>query len=215
MAAGYFVWQRREARPRHRGITDEQSRDVFVLRDAVGEVLVKPSKGSMSGTRTSVSRFEEAHGRGSGRIRIGTFEMSLPSVGDRATLGHEYDEWVLLPAVTVFVAGEATDAGGGGELVRNPVGADDLVVSTRSEDELVGATAQGMRTNQLLGIGAGVLGRPAGARADDRLRVPRPPRTRAVRCGHGVPDRPPAGAAGARGAGQPPGPDDVARHRGG
>jgi len=138
-------------------VTDEQSNDVFVLRDADGEVLVKPSKGSMSGTRKSVSRFEESDGRGSGRLKIGGFEMSLPTTADGDTLGYEYDEWVLLPDVRVFVAGEATDTGGGELVVRNPRGGDNLMVTTRSEDEVIDAASSGVNRNLLFAAGTAAL----------------------------------------------------------
>lgn len=137
-------------------VTNEQSRDPFLVRDADGEVLVRPSKGSMSGTRKSVSRFEDKRERSSSRIKVGSFELALPSEGDGDTLGYEYEEWVLLPGLHVFVKGEATDVSG--ELVvRNPKGAENLVVSTKSEDELIDAAVSTSRRNTLFAAGSAAL----------------------------------------------------------
>ena len=119
-------------------VTSQTSSTPFVLRDGTGEVLVEAS-GGVDGARKSLSEFREGR-RG----------------GGRDTIGFEHEEWVLEPGTRLFVAGEVSDDGGVLTL-RKPVKGD-LVVTTRSEEQLLDSAAGSART-------AGIVAKVAGAAA--------------------------------------------------
>ena len=111
-------------------VTSETSSSPFVLRDATGEVLVEAA-GGVDGARKSLSEFREGR-RG----------------GARDTIGFEHEEWVLEPGTRLFVTGEVSDAGGV-LTIRKPAKGD-LVVTTRSEDQLLESAAGSVRTSGIV-----------------------------------------------------------------
>ncbi|MDT9591870.1 GIDE domain-containing protein [Nocardioides zeae] len=138
-------------------VVDNRTREPFVLRDAAGTITVVPVDG-VKHAHKSASEFRDRQSADRGTdIRLGSFSMSLPS-GNRGggTLGHEYEEWVLTPGTSVFVSGEAVCRNGQLEL-RAPEGGR-LLVSTRSEAELLDKSRSDHRRNQLLGLGCLALG---------------------------------------------------------
>jgi hypothetical protein len=153
---------RRKVTTREEEMSDERSSEAFALRDASGEVAVLPRGASFKALTKKVSRFEEARdGDDRTRLQIGSFSLDLPSGSrDGDTLGYEYEEWVISPGTRLFVHGEASDADGG-LVVRAPAGDGDLVVSQRSEEELLAKHASTIRTTTILltlsSVGAAVL----------------------------------------------------------
>ena len=107
-------------------VTSESSESAFVLRDATGEVLVEPTSG-VDGARRTVSEFREGR-RG----------------GGRDTIGFEHEEWVLEPGTRLFVRGEVSERDG--RLVVGEPSTGDLVVTTRSEEQLLASAAGSART---------------------------------------------------------------------
>lgn len=107
-------------------VTSESSESAFVLRDATGEVLVEPTSG-VDGARRTVSEFREGR-RG----------------GGRDTIGFEHEEWVLEPGTRLFVRGEVSERDG--RLVVGEPEKGDLVVTTRSEEQLLESAAGSART---------------------------------------------------------------------
>ncbi|MBU2072938.1 MAG: E3 ubiquitin ligase family protein [Actinobacteria bacterium] len=116
-------------------VTSETSSTPFVLRDGTGEVLVEAS-GGVDGARKSLSEFREGR-RG----------------GGRDTIGFEHEEWVLEPGTRLFVAGEVSDDGGVLTLRKPAKG--DLVVTTRSEEQLLDSAAGSARTASIVAKVAG------------------------------------------------------------
>ena len=106
-------------------VTSETSSSPFVLRDATGEVLVEALADVDGG------QFREGR-RG----------------GARDTIGFEHEEWVLEPGTRLFVTGEVSDAGGV-LTIRKPAKGD-LVVTTRSEDQLLESAAGSVRTSGIV-----------------------------------------------------------------
>ncbi|MGV3564529.1 MAG: GIDE domain-containing protein [Nocardioides sp.] len=104
-------------------VADECSDAPFVLSDGSGEVLVHPA--------VAVDGATKGH--------------TLTRRGDGGdTLGYTLEEWLLPAGTTVFVAGEAAERGGRIE-IGAPEGRD-MVLSTRSETELLRAAAGSART---------------------------------------------------------------------
>jgi hypothetical protein len=127
---------RRQTRESEEQLNDDQTRDPFLVRDIEGDIVVVPTTNVQS-ARKSVSEFRDHHSARQGaQIKVGSFQISLQSGGDD-TIGYEYEEWVLTPETRVFVCGEATDRGG--ELqIGEPEGPYDLVITTKSEQEMLG-----------------------------------------------------------------------------
>lgn len=119
-------------------VTDEASETPFVLRDGTGEIRVEPSV-AVEGARKSLSEFREGR-RG----------------GGRDTIGFEHEEWVLEPGTRLFVSGEVCDEGG--VLVVRAPAKGDLLITTRSEEQLLESAAGSARI-------AGIVSRVAAGAA--------------------------------------------------
>lgn len=147
----------RRTRNKEQVVTDNQTKDPFLLRDEHGEIILIPTA-RVHGPRKAVSEFRPSGHRDSDRtgISLGSFSLSLPGSSNGETLGYEYEEWVLLPETRIFVAGEATDRGGELE-VRGPKGEDKMLISTKSEDAILDAHADEAKKYALVAV-LGVVG---------------------------------------------------------
>jgi hypothetical protein len=117
-------------------MTDHHSSQAFFVVDETGRIPVVPGKG-VQGARKVLSEFRQAGPRGgSSTLELGSLKLSIPSGNRGGTLGYEYEEWVLAQGVPLFVCGEAVDRGGRLS-VREPEGSDRLLITTKSEEELV------------------------------------------------------------------------------
>jgi hypothetical protein len=121
---------KRVTRNREETESDHTTETPFVVRDATGEVVVVPSR-AVDCAEQTVDDFVRA-----GLERHGSF-------GNRGrTIGRKRCEWLLRPGTRVFVHGEAVDRAG--ELVVvEPKGTDKLLVTTRSEAEVLDKAASG------------------------------------------------------------------------
>jgi hypothetical protein len=77
--------------------------------------------------------------------------------GRPGRVGLHHAEWVVAPGTEVTVVGAAT-RGRDGVVVGEPEGADRLIVTTRSRDEVVRASASSARGLRVAAAGAAVLG---------------------------------------------------------
>lgn len=136
-------------------VADNHSTQAFFVVDETGRIPVVPGK-SVSGARKVLSEFRPAGREDSAtRLELGSFKVSLPSSRQGGTLGYEYEEWVLPERVQVFVCGEAVDRGGRLS-VREPEGADELVITTRSEEDLLAGTEKQFRLGVAVAVAAAV-----------------------------------------------------------
>ena len=110
----------------------------FVVHDASGEVVVVPSTG-VDCAEQSLDDFKQAGPR-----------------EPRGTVGRKRCEWLLRPGTLVFVHGEAVDQAGS-LVILEPEGKDKLLVSTRSETEVLASAASGQKWMRLGGIAAAVV----------------------------------------------------------
>jgi E3 Ubiquitin ligase len=139
----------RRTRTRHETVAKHASTDPFYVEDSTGRTLViAPDR--IDKVRKVQDRWEEADPRANRtELSVGKFSMSIPKGGDRS-LGYKYEEWALKPGDRIYVLGEATDVDG--ELaIREPQGKGELLVSTRSEEQLIASTK---RQSKLLTWGA-------------------------------------------------------------
>jgi hypothetical protein len=124
----------RRTRRKEEVVVDNASKQSFRLRDESGEITLVPTA-RVNGPRKVASEFRQDEGGRGTKVQLGRFSMTLPTSGDR-TIGYEYEEWVLQPDTQIFVSGEAFDDRGELE-VRGPQGPDKMLISTRSEEELI------------------------------------------------------------------------------
>jgi len=125
-------------------VTSETSDAPFLLRDETGEILVRPG-GAVDGVRKALGEFRKTEA--SGRRR-------------EDTIGYEHEEWVLEAGTRLYAVGEVADEEGT-LVLRNPPGGT-LLLSTRTEEELLADAAGSARNLRVL---AGVIGVVAAALA--------------------------------------------------
>jgi hypothetical protein len=143
---------RRQRTTRTETVAELASSAPFRLRDSSGLVLVDPAGVVPDRPEQVVNRFE-SRPPGAGGFDVSLFGITLSSNGGDSTLGYEYEEWVVRPGRRLYVLGEASDRSG--RLVVGKPSKGPYVVSTRSEEELVGHA----RTRQrLAAIGSAVAG---------------------------------------------------------
>lgn len=142
---------RRRVEKRKEKVANNRSRDAFVVRDDHGEVVVVPTH-NVQQARKAVSEFRpEAQGNASTQLSLGSFSLSLPAADRGGTVGYQYDEWVLTPGTRVFVSGEAVDRDGRLE-IRAPQD-DRILITTRSEDEVLADKGQEAKMSTFSGYG--------------------------------------------------------------
>lgn len=114
---------------RTRQVSDDHSSSPFVLTDDSGSVAVDPRDGR-------IDRPEKARDEFQDRPREGLLKELV--FGSR-TIGYQHEEWLIAPGTALFVNGVAVQRADGSALARPPSGGD-LIVSTRSEEELLAAS---------------------------------------------------------------------------
>lgn len=148
---------KRTTRTREEVVAQNTSERPFLLRDPAGTISVLPSR-PIDGATKTLSEFREPTTHDTATtVRMGPLEIDLGG-GDN-TLGFEYEEWVLTPGTKVFVHGEATDAGGELAIVE-PAGKAKLVISTKSETQLLETAekeAAGLRMATFVGLGIAMV----------------------------------------------------------
>ena len=112
----------------------------FAVRDATGPVAVNPDGANVdrpsacSTASTPMWRTRRRRCRAGWRASSSSF---LRSGSQSGTLGFEYEEWVIRPGARLYVHGEVSDASGRVAFAKPSEGR--YVISTRSEEEIVGA----------------------------------------------------------------------------
>ncbi len=118
----------------------------FYVDDGTGQIKVEPGRAEFIPAKI-LSRFE-SHSDPGGRIEIGHFSFDVPSGfdgdHDRRTLGYLFEETAIQPGRDVYVLGEVSDAGG--EIsIRHPSGEGRFIISSKSEEELMGSARSAMK----------------------------------------------------------------------
>lgn len=127
---------RRQESEQTRVTTDESSHDPFVLRDADGDITIIPTTDVLHATKTlTESRDAEQQ-----TVTFSRIEYKVPvRAHDGEILGRSFEEWTLAPGTRIFVAGEAADRRGELAVTSARDSKNDLVISTRDEEDEVGA----------------------------------------------------------------------------
>ncbi|MBI2567042.1 MAG: E3 ubiquitin ligase family protein [Candidatus Schekmanbacteria bacterium] len=130
----------------------------FAVDDGTGRITVDAA-GAKLVTEKALSTFEpgEAHG---GVLRLGSFSLSLGGLSfgsGRRTLGYRYEEDVIPVGRPVYVLGEATDRNGSLRICR-PADSGKMIVSVKSEEELVRGAQRTMTWLMISAIASAALG---------------------------------------------------------
>ncbi len=118
----------------------------FKLVDATGSVEIDPEGATVTGQRT-FSQYQQ--GEGGGTVTFGRFSVNLAGMlgggGGRRTLGYKYEETSIPLDATLYVLGEANDAGGRLKVGKPSKKGARFIVSTKSEEQLVAEARKSSR----------------------------------------------------------------------
>jgi hypothetical protein len=121
----------RERVEREETVSDITSSAPFVVADGSGRVAVSPEGAEVDSPERIVDRFEPQ----TEAPRESFLGGLLRGGDDSGTLGFHYREWILRPGARLYVHGAVSDATGRLAFAKDGR----YVVSTRSEEELVGS----------------------------------------------------------------------------
>lgn len=132
---------KRRTEARDETVAEQRSDQPFGVADAGGTTTVEPGPAGVDGARQVLDEYDDAPGPG-------------------GTLGHRRQEWVLTAGTPVFVSGEAYD-GPSGLVVGAPTQRGDrYVLTTRSQEQVLTATAASdrrLRIAAAVSAGLGVV----------------------------------------------------------
>lgn len=137
---------------REETVSDITSAAPFAVTDGTGQILVAPEGADVDAPERVVDRFEQQVGDGGpGGLLAGVLTGVLRSGSQSGTLGFRYEEWIIRPGARLYVHGEVADGTGRLTFAKPQKGR--FVISTRSEEEIVGDAQRYARWSA---IGAGV-----------------------------------------------------------
>jgi hypothetical protein len=165
----YWTMERREHdgrtswdRVEHEETVSELTSEVpFLIDDGSGgtPILVAPNGADVDAPEQTVDRFEPGTGPGDGGgggLLNGMLNAAIRS-GDRSgTIGFGYHEEIIRPGARLYVHGEASDAGGRVGFAKPGKGR--FVISTRSEEELVGEAQRHAKWSSIGAIALAAIG---------------------------------------------------------
>jgi hypothetical protein len=162
----YWTMERREVdgktswdRVEHTETVSDLSSEIpFLVDDGTGsQVAVDPRGADIDEPEQTVDRFEPGTGSSSGGGFMDSILNSALRSGDRTgTIGFGYHEWVIRPGAQVYVHGVATDATGRVGFAKPAKGR--YMISTRTEEEIVGEALKHAKWSKIAAISLAVIG---------------------------------------------------------
>ncbi len=150
---GKQQWNRVE---RTETVSDVTSAAAFSIDDGTGSVLVAPDGADVDHPEKIVDRFEQSTGSNSSGLLDSVLSGVIRSGSQSGTLGFRTEEWVIRPGARVYVHGEVSDSTGQLRFRKPQKGR--YVVSTRSEEEIVGDDERAARWSTIGGAVSAVAG---------------------------------------------------------
>jgi hypothetical protein len=147
-------------RQRNRVERDETVSDItsaapFLVSDGSGLVAVSPDGANVDKPERVVDRFEPQVTQEQLPSGLaGVLSSFLRAGSQSGTLGFRYQEWIIRPGARLYVHGEVSDASGRVAFAKPSEGR--YIISTRSEEEIVGA-AERNATIATWVVGVGLL----------------------------------------------------------
>jgi hypothetical protein len=123
-------------------VSDITSAQPFAVSDGTGSVAVSPDGADVDQPERVADRFEPhvtEQQLPSGLA--GVLSSVLRSGSQSGTLGFEYQEWIIRPGARLYVHGEVSDATGRLAFMNPAEGR--FIISTRSEEQIVGSAERG------------------------------------------------------------------------
>ena len=136
-------------------ISDQTSQAPFLVDDGTGTLPIDAAQADMDQPEKVHDRFEP-DSSDQGRT-FQAFGVSINLGSDSGSLGFQHVEWLLRPGASLYLLGEVTDSTGRLMLTK-PREDGGLVVSTRSEEEFVGAARKRAMWATIGGAAGAVLG---------------------------------------------------------
>jgi hypothetical protein len=130
-------------------VSNITSAQPFMVDDGTGSVAVAPDGADVDEPERVLDRFDphvESQPLPSGLM--GLVGSVLRSGAGSGTLGFEYEEWVIRPGARLYVHGEVSDASGRLRFAKPSDGR--YLISTRSEEQIVGAAERGAKIAQAI-----------------------------------------------------------------
>jgi hypothetical protein len=137
-------------------VSDITSTTPFTVVDGTGSVAVFPEGAKIDEPERVVDRFEPHTGSQGSRGLADALVSVLRAGADSGTLGFRHQEWIIRPGTRLFVHGEVSDANGRLAFTKPEKGR--FIVSTRSEEELVGEAERIARWSTIGAAVAAVAG---------------------------------------------------------
>jgi len=134
--------RRRNRVERSEVVSNITSAQPFMVDDGTGAVAVAPDGADVDHPERVLDRFDphvESQPLPSGLM--GLVGSVLRSGASSGTLGFEYEEWVIRPGARLYVHGEVSDASGRVAFAKPDKGR--YIISTRSEEQIVGSAERG------------------------------------------------------------------------
>jgi E3 Ubiquitin ligase len=143
---------RRKRVDRSEVVSDISSSTPFAVSDGTGQVAVAPEDAKVDHPEQILDRFEPRGGGGP----ASAFSSFVRSGGNSGTLGFRYREWILRPGARLWVHGEVSDATGRLAFAKPSEGR--YIISTRSEEQIVGAARRNAGIAHTAAAVAGIAG---------------------------------------------------------
>lgn len=135
-------------------VSDITSAQPFAVSDGTGSVVVSPDGANVDKPERVADRFEPQVTQEQLPSGLAGVLGSFLRAGDQSgTIGFEYEEWIIRPGARLYVHGEVSDATGRVAFAKPSEGR--YIISTRSEEQIVGAAER--NATIATGVG-GVLG---------------------------------------------------------
>ena len=135
---------------REETVSDVTSTAPFVVSDGTGRVAVSPEGAQIDAPERIVDRFDP-HTEAPPESFLGGL---LRGGEDSGTIGFHHQEWIIRPGARLYVHGAVSDATGRLAFAKDGR----YVISTRSEEELVGAAESTARWATIAAAVAGLAG---------------------------------------------------------
>ena len=141
-------------------VSDITSKNPFVVDDRSGgtPILVAPDGATIDRPEQTVDRFEQGQPqRRSGSTFDKIFDVLITPSSDSGTIGFTYREWVIRPGARLYVHGEVADDTGVLRFAK-PATKGRYIISTRSEEQIVGQARSHAKWANVAAVTAAVAG---------------------------------------------------------
>lgn len=128
----------------------------FYVDDGTGKMLVDPQDGSFEGCVKTIDKTDTQFSSSGPSVSFGGFSLNLGNMGDSRPESLHYEEWIIGFDRNVTVVGTLCDKMG--DLLIEKSGDSSVLVSTKSQDEMIAETKSTMTMQKVAAAILAVLG---------------------------------------------------------